>query len=127
MGALEQQGVSAAKVIPFSEKYNMVVKRLTKPTKPKLSRPKNWREAVRRYLSKVPEIDAVYVSTASRTIHVYSVVEDFHSTDYERLIRQEDRIEKAYPRLSFEFHTRVHRGRKPNGDERYGSELVFLR
>jgi DNA-binding Lrp family transcriptional regulator len=95
-----------------------------RPTK---SPAKDWREAVRRHLSKVPEVDAVYVSTASATVHVYSVVEDFHSTNYKRLIRQEDRVEEEFPEISFEFHTRAHQGRKPTGKEPHASELVYLR
>ena len=108
----------------------MIVKKKTKPrksSKPKTPRASDWRDAIRRHLAKVPEVDAVYVSTASATVHVYSVVESFHATDYKRLIRQEDRIEKEFPEISFEFHTRAHQGRKPTGKEPYTSELVFLR
>ena len=98
-----------------------------KAARPKKPRGKDWRDALRRHLAKAPEVDAVYVSTASATIHVYSVVESLHKTDYKRLIRLEDRIEKEFPEISFEFHTRAHQGRKPTGKEPYTSELVFLR
>jgi hypothetical protein len=82
---------------------------------------------MRPHLAKVPEVDAVYVSTASATIHVYSVVENLRDTDYKRLIRQEDRIEKEFPEMSFEFHATAHQGRKPTGKESNTSELIFLR
>jgi hypothetical protein len=97
-----------------------------KPGAKKLD-PKDWRGALRRHLSKVPEVDAVYVSTASATVHVYSYVEDFHTTNYKRLIRQEDRVEKEFPEISFEFHTSAHQGRKPTGKEPNRSELIYLR
>src|SRR6266511_477795 len=105
----------------------MVVKKAAKPRKRAAVRAKNWREAIRFHLAKVREVDAVYVSTASGTVHVYSVVESFHKTDYPRLLREEDRIEKAFPEISFEFHTQAHQGRKPTGKEPYTSDLVFLR
>jgi hypothetical protein len=108
----------------------MVVKKPTKPRKAsaaKVTRPKDWRDALRSHLAKVPEVDAVYVNTASATVHVYAVVENLHATDYIRLMRQEDRIEQQFPEMSFEFHTRAHRGKKPTGKEPHTSELVFLR
>jgi hypothetical protein len=94
---------------------------------PKKPLAKDWRDALRRHLSKVPEVDAVYVSTASATVHVYSYVEDFHTTNYRRLIRQEDRVEKEFPEISFEFHATAHQGRKPTGKEPNRSELIYLR
>lgn len=108
----------------------MVVRKATQPRKPrraKVTPTMDWREAIRRHLAKVPEVDAVYVSTASATIHVYSVVESFHKIDYKRLIRQEDRVEKEFPEISFEFHTTAHQGRKPTRLSPYGRDLVFLR
>lgn len=108
----------------------MIVKKTKNPRKtarPKRSWPKDWRDAIRLHLSKVPQVDAVYVSTASATIHVVSVVENLRDTDYKRLIRQEDRIEKEFSEISFEFHATAHQGRKPTGKESYTSELVFLR
>jgi hypothetical protein len=108
----------------------MIVKKPKKPTratKPRARQPKDWRDAIRTHLSKVPPVDAVYVSTASATVHVYSVVKDLHEADYKLLMCQEDRIEKAFPDVSFEFHTRTHQGKKPTGKERHTSELVYLR
>ncbi len=108
----------------------MIVKKKAKPRKSSKTRTphaKDWRDAIRRHLSKVPGVDAVYVNTASSSIHVYSVVEDFHTTDCKRLMRQEDRIEREFPEVSFEFHTRAHRGKKPTGRETRTSELAYLR
>jgi hypothetical protein len=98
-----------------------------KSGKPKREPTKDWRAAIRRHLSKVPEVDAVYVNTANATVHVYAVVEDLHDTNYKRLIRQEDRVEKEFPEIAFEFHATAHQGRKPTGTEPNTSELVFLR
>lgn len=107
----------------------MTTLKKAKPRKsrPKASRTKDWREAIRRHLSKVPEVDAVYVNTASATVHVCSVVNSLHGTDYKRLMRQEDRIEKEFPEITFEFHATAHQGRKPTGQESHTSELLFLR
>lgn len=86
-----------------------------------------WREAVRRRLAKVPEVDAVFVRQENGTVHVYSVVEDFDEAYYARLLKQEDLIEKAAPKVAFEFHTWVHQGRNPSESGPPFSELVFLR
>jgi hypothetical protein len=108
-------------------------KTVAKKAKPKKApktipaRRKDWRDAIRLHLAKVPQVDAVYVSTASATIHVYSVVESLRDADYKHLIRQEDRIEKEFPAISFEFHATAHQGRRPTGKESHTSELVFLR
>jgi hypothetical protein len=108
----------------------MVVKKTSKPRKasaPKAVRPRDWRDAIRLHLAKVPEVDAVYVSDYGTYVHVYSVVEDFCDKMYNRLLRREALIEKAFPKMYFEFHTRAHQGRKPTGNESHTSELVFLR
>ena len=107
----------------------MIVKKTKNAKKPARAKKKadDWREAIRRHLAKAPEVDAVYVSTASATVHVYSVVENLRETDYKRLIRQEDRIEKEFPDVSFEFHATAHHGKKPTGNESHTSELIFLR
>lgn len=107
----------------------MIVKKKTKPGKASKLKtpPTDWRAAIRVHFAKVPEVDAVYVSTASATVHVYAVVASLRDTDYKRLMRQEDRIEKEYPEISFEFHATAHEGKKPTGKESHTSELVFLR
>lgn len=76
-------------------------------------RGRDWREALREHLSKVPGVDAVSVEIGERTIHVYSVIDDIHKTNYKRLMNREDQIERAFPELSFEFHGWPHQGRDP--------------
>ena len=97
------------------------------PAKKASARPKDWRDAIRRHLAKAPGVDAVFVNTASDTIHVYSVVKEHREVYYKGILRQEDLIEKAFPEVSFEFHTRAHQGRKPSESGSWGSELVYLR
>ena len=104
-----------------------VVKKPAKPPKRIPARPKAWRDVLRRLISKVPEVDAIYVSAHGTYVHVYSVIEDFDEDVCTRLFKQEALFEKLFPRHYFEFHTRVHRGKKPTGKEQYTSELVFLR
>ena len=108
----------------------MIVKKKAKAanaSKPKASRAKDWRDAIRLHLAKAPGVDAVYVSTASETIHVYSVVKELREKYYKGLLEQEDLIEKAFPELSFEFHTRAHQGRDLSVSGPWGAELVYLR
>lgn len=91
------------------------------------ARPKSWRDAVRKYLSKVPKVDAVFVNDVSGIAHVYSVVEKFGTEDCGLLLKQEAKVEKAFPQVPFEFHTRAHQGRKPGESGPWGAELVYLR
>ena len=105
---------------------------VTKKAKPRKSRPrtpetKDWRAAIRRHLSKVPEVDAVYVTIEDGTVHVYSVIEEIHKTNYKRLINHETLIEKAFPETSFEFHAWPHQGRKSPEAWPSGSEQVYRR
>jgi hypothetical protein len=108
-------------------------KTIAKKAKPKKApktipvRRKDWRDAIRLYLAKVPQVDAVFVNTASDTIHVYSIVERFRDDSCGELMEQEAKVEKAFPKVSFEFHTRAHQGRKPSESGPWGSELVYLR
>ena len=108
----------------------MIVKKKrksSKASKPTKSRVKDWRDAIRLHLAKAPGVDAVFVNTVSDTIHVYSVVKEHREKYFTGLLRQEELIEKAYPEVSFEFHTRAHQGRKPSESGPWGSELVYLR
>ncbi len=105
----------------------MIVKKKTKSAKPKKPRVKDWRDALRRHLSKVPAVDAVFVNTATDTVHVYSIFEKFTDDPTGRLLKEESRVEKAFPNVSFEFHTRAHQGREPSKSGPWGSELVYLR
>lgn len=108
----------------------MIVKNKKKSSKPSKStkhRAKDWRDAIRLHLAKAPGVDAVFVNTVSETIHVYSVVKEHREKHFKGLLRQENLIEKAYPEVSFEFHTRAHQGRSPSESGPWGSELVYLR
>ena len=108
----------------------MIVKKNKKPskaTKPRTSRAKDWREAIRLHLAKAPWVDAVFVGTENDTVHVYSVVKDLRDKYYEGLLKQENAIEKAFPEISFEFHTWVHQGREPSTSGPPFTELVYLR
>jgi len=98
-----------------------------KPAKSRARRPKDWREAIRLYLAKAPGVDAVFVSTVTETVHVYSVVKQHREVYYKGIMRQEEAIEKAFPEVSFDFHTRAHQGRNPSESGPWGSELVYLR
>ena len=98
-----------------------------RPTRPKKSPVLDWRDAIRRQLAKVPEVDAVYVSAYGTYVHIYSVVEDFDDKMYKKLLKQEALVEKEFPRHYFEFHTTVHRGRKPDAADLSRCDVVFLR
>ena len=104
---------------PAADNQHMAITKKAKP------HAESWREAIRVHLSKVPEVDAVFVSVEDKTIHVYSVIEQFHKTNYKRLISRESRIEKAFPELSFEFHAWPHQGREPREAGPPNCELVY--
>jgi hypothetical protein len=72
-------------------------------------------------------VDAVFVITASDTLQVYSIVAEFEDDSCAQLMKEEAKVEMAFPKLSFEFHTRAHQGRKPAESGPWGSELVYLR
>jgi len=108
----------------------MIVKKKTKPrksSKPKARRRVDWRDAIRRYFAKVPGVDAVFVNALSEAVHVYSIVEKYEDESCEQLMKQESKVEKAFPKVPFEFHTRAHQGRKPSESGPWGAELVYLR
>jgi hypothetical protein len=108
----------------------MVVKKSPQARKPSARaavRPKDWREALRAHLAKVPEVDGVFMSAEKNVIHVYSVVLEFNDRLYKRLLKQESLIEKGFPEIAFEFHTRAHQGREPHFAVPFDAEQVFLR
>ena len=108
----------------------MIVKKSKKPAKtPKATtaRPKNWQDAIRLHLGKAPGVDAIFVATENGTVHVYSIVKEIREKYYKGLLEQEAVIEKAFPEVSFDFHTRAHQGRKPSESGPLFSELVYLR
>ena len=108
----------------------MIVKktRIQKETAKTKRKPKSdWREAIRLHLAKAPWVDAVFAATQKDTVHVYSVVKELREKYYEGLLDQERVIEKAFPKISFEFHTWVHQGREPSKSGPSFTELVYLR
>jgi hypothetical protein len=112
-----------------NEEFAMIAKHTTKPAKAlkaKKPRTKNWQEAIRLHLAKVPEVDAVFVNREKQAVHVYSIVHEF-SDGYPLLSKKEKLIEKAFPKISFEFHTRAHQGREPHYAAPWDAELVFSR
>ena len=98
-----------------------------KPGKKASARPKDWRDALRKHLGKVSAVDAVFVNSENHTIHVYSVVEELKEEFYEQLIKEESKVEKAFPALPLEFHARAHQGREPHYAVPFDAELVFQR
>ena len=87
-----------------------------------------YQDSVTRHLSKVPDIDAIYIlSDDEGVVHVYSVVGEYSSSAYERLLKQERLVEKEFPQVAFEFHTCAHQGRKPFRAVPLGSKPVFVR
>jgi hypothetical protein len=108
----------------------MIVKKKSKPrksSKAKKPRATDWREALRRHLSKVPEVDAVFVNKENNTIHVYSVMKELNDDFYEELIKQENKVEKAFRTLPLEFHACAHQGRAPHYAVPFDAERVFER
>jgi hypothetical protein len=107
----------------------MIVAKKSKPkkaVKKRPSKPRDWRAGIRRYFTKVPTVDAVYVF-AGETIHVYTIVKELREKYYKGLLEQEGLFEKAYPEFSFDFHTRAHQGRDQSTWGSWGWELVYLR
>ena len=71
-------------------------------------------DVIRRALSRVPTIDAVFLLTDdANVVHVFSVVREFQSKLYDKLLTKERAIEKDLPEIAFEFHVRAHQGREP--------------
>ncbi len=93
-----------------------------------LSRPATYEKAIRRVLSGVPQIDAVFLlRDETNVIHIYSVVREFQSKFYTRLLPKETAIEKKFPEMAFEFHVRAHQGREPAQAAPFEAELVYSR
>lgn len=85
-------------------------------------------DAIRRALSKMPVIDAVFLLTDdANVVHVFSVVREFQPKLYDRLLEKERAIEKDLPHIAFEFHVRAHQGRAPVQCVPFEAELVYAR
>ena len=110
----------------------MIVKKPTiNSNEPRLSKKHlakpDWRESLRRHLTKLPEIDGIFVATEGSTVHVFSVIEELKSKIYKSLVKQESLVEKDHPSISFDFHTCAHQGRPPHRAAPYGAEMVFAK
>lgn len=103
------------------------VKTKSKRKTRKAGKAADWRESLRRLLTKVPEIEAIYAAQSGGSIHVYSVIADHRSEIYPPLMKQEGLVEKDHPSIQFEFHTREHQGRPPHRSVPFDAELIFLR
>ena len=85
-------------------------------------------DVIRSILSKIREIDAVFVVTDdANVVHVFSVVKEFQSNIYDKLLKRERAIEKHLPHLAFEFHVRAHQGWPPAQAAPIEAELVYAR
>jgi hypothetical protein len=83
---------------------------------------------IRRDLGKAPEIEAVFLLTDDANIvHVFSVVREFRTAFYDKLLKKEQTIEKLLPEVVFEFHLRAHQGRKPALAVPFDAELLYSR
>ena len=93
-----------------------------------ISRADSYQDAITRHLSKIPQIDAVFLLTDdTNVVHVFSVVREFQSTIYNKLLKKEGVIEKKFREIAFEFHVRAHQGRKPAEAVPFEAELVYRR
>jgi hypothetical protein len=106
----------------------MIVKKpaKTKTIKAKNKKPADWREAIRLHLASVPEIDAVFARIEDDVLHIYSVVGEF-GEGYNQLTKRESKLEKSFPEIQFDFHTRAHQGRDPHKAVPGDAEQVFSR
>lgn len=68
------------------------------------------KEAIRRTLSGLSRIDAIFLlTTEANVVHVFSVVREFQSKLYTNLLRKEKTLERKFPEIAFEFHVRAHK------------------
>lgn len=90
--------------------------------------PASIADVLRRTFSQLREVDAVFLSTDDlHVVHVYSVVRDFQSKTYDKLLRAENEIERDFSEIALEFHVRAHQGRKPAACVPFDAEAVFVR
>ena len=91
-----------------------------------MKRPSSCAAVIRRVLCTTPEIDAVYLlRDDANVVHVFSVVREFESKIYEKLLKRERAIERNLSQVSFEFHVRAHQGREPAQAVPFKAELVY--
>jgi len=104
----------------------------TKPAGKKLSsrmsangKVPRYQESIRRHLSKVPGVDAVYTWMDRGIVHVTSVIEDYKEEVFDDLIPMEDLVEKENPKVYFDFHVRARQTRSVESTVPPGTDLVF--
>jgi hypothetical protein len=83
--------------------------------------------SVRLHLSRIGQIEAAYVSKEDDTFHIYSVMREYRPAIYSRLMKQEDLVEKDFPGVKLDFHTRASQGRDPSLAVPFGSQCAFTR
>ncbi len=106
----------------------MVVKNQRKARAETSAHHHNWPDAIGFFLSKISEIDAVFLlRDDAKVVHVFSVVREFRPNLYDKLLPKENAIEGKIPEITFEFHVRAHQGRDPAEAVPFDAELVFTR
>lgn len=97
-----------------------------KGSTPVMNRPASCADVIRHVLSKTPEIEAIFLlRDDANVVHVFSVVKEFQSKIYDKLLKKERAVEKAFPEIAFEFHVRAHQGREPAQSVPLEAELVY--
>lgn len=86
----------------------------------------SWQESIRRHLSTVRGIDAVYTRVDLRNVvHVTSVIKDHDSKIYDSLIPKEDSVEKENAGVFFDFHVCARQNRTVEKTIPAGCLLIF--
>jgi hypothetical protein len=99
-----------------------------KATTVAMKRARSRADVIGRTLSKMPEIDAVFLlNEDGNVVHVFSVVREFESKIYDKLLKKERAIEKGLPEIALEFHVRAHQGRAPAQSVPFEAKLVYAR
>jgi hypothetical protein len=79
-------------------------------------------------LSKVHEIEAVFVATDEDGIcHVYSVVDQHNPEVALKIMTQEDKIQELFPTMLFNFRVRAAQGRTSSQAVPIHSQPLFIR
>src|SRR5437588_5278323 len=85
-------------------------------------------DVIRRVLCKAQDVEAVFLLTDdANVVHVFSVVREFQSKLYDKLLKKERAIEMVLPEVMLEFHVRAHQGRNPAQAVPFEAELVYMR
>jgi hypothetical protein len=86
----------------------------------------SYQESIRRHLSTVPGVDAVYTWIDPRkVVHVTSVIEDFKEEIFDALIPKENWVEKENPGVYFDFHTHARQAGSVEATVPLDAQLIF--